>query len=222
MKLDALERELPPATLLLGPDVPGMVRTARAVVRDHGVVPADLIVSRVTAPLARVFTEFAGTAPFGPFKAVIAALDGATAQAQNILLKVLEEPPPGFRFILVATARPLPTITSRCQVITVQGEAGPPEADQKVTAQVAAALSAACAGDLRVLEQALDGWGGAQYAVLEAQMAMAATCGGKSYGLTQAQARRLLGALGRFNGAHPRLAAHAALVTILSDKEQHA
>ena len=39
--------------------------------------------------------QFAGTAPFGPFKAVIAVLDGASAQAQNILLKVLEEPPPG-------------------------------------------------------------------------------------------------------------------------------
>ena len=59
----------------------------------------------------------------------------------------------------MATARPLPTIMSRCQVITVAGEAGPPEADQKVTAQVAAALNAAIAGDLRGLDAALAGWG---------------------------------------------------------------
>ena len=44
--------------------------------------------------------KFAQLAPFGPFKVVIAVLDGASAQAQNILLKVLEEPPllhPGSR-----------------------------------------------------------------------------------------------------------------------------
>ena len=48
----------------------------------------------LSAADARNLVKFAGTAPFGPFKAVIAGLDGASAQAQNILLKVLEEPPP--------------------------------------------------------------------------------------------------------------------------------
>ncbi len=221
MTIEMLERELPPATLLLGPDVPGMVRMAQIKVRDHGVVPADLIVTmRVTAEWARVLINFAATAPFGPFKAVIAALDGASAQAQNILLKVLEEPPPAFRFILVASARPLPTIVSRCQVITVPGEAGPLEADQKVTAQVAAALNAANASDLRGLEAALAGWGDAQHAALVVALSGIAMSGPDVK--ERWRARRTLGALGRFDGAHPRLAAHAALVTVLSDKEQYA
>ncbi|WP_371376273.1 DNA polymerase III subunit delta' [Sporomusa aerivorans] len=45
-----------------------------------------------------------------------------TVQAANSLLKLLEEPPPGFVFILVAgTSKPLlPTILSRCRKISFQ------------------------------------------------------------------------------------------------------
>ena len=43
-----------------------------------------------------------------------------------------------------------------------------------------------------------------------------------SHDLSVAQARRLLGALGGYDGARPRLAAHAALVSVLGDKENRA
>jgi DNA polymerase III, delta subunit len=43
-------------------------------------------------------------------------LDSSTEAAQNTLLKVLEEPPPHCRFILIASRYPLPTIASRSRV----------------------------------------------------------------------------------------------------------
>jgi DNA polymerase III, delta subunit len=221
VSIEALERELPPATLLLGPDRLACWKLATRMITSHGVAQCDCLrIAVLSAVQARVARKFAGIAPFVARKVIVACTDGARAQAQNILLKVLEEPPPAVSFILIATSRPLPTIVSRCQVITVPGEGGQPEADSKVTAQVAAALTAAAAGNLRGLDTALAGWGDKHHAELEAQLAKAAAGGSRV--LTPALSRRLLGALGRFSGAQPRLAAHAALVTILSDKEQHA
>ena len=223
MIIEALERELPPATLLLGPDLVQMVQAAIQAARGHGVVPADRITIRhLSAPDARNLVKFAGTAPFGPFKLVIAVLDGATPQVQNILLKVLEEPPPSIRFILVATSRPLPVIVSRCQVITVPVARPEWESASEVTSQVKAVLTAALAGDLNALDKALAGWGDTHHAVLSLALAEAAADRYANEQLTPGQARRLLGVLGRFDGAHPRLAAHAALVSVLSDKENHA
>lgn len=221
MKIEALERDLPPATLLLGPSLETLLWDAeRAVLKSHLVYRADILFRRhVSAGDARNIVRFAQTAPFGPFKAVIAALDGSTAQAQNILLKLLEEPPPSVRLILAATERPLATIVSRCQVVTVPGAGAAAGPDSKVTGQVTAALNAAMAADLPGLDTALHGWGDAQHAVLEAKLTETALSGSDAD--ERWQARRLLGALGRFDGAHPRLAAHAALVTVLSDREQH-
>lgn len=228
MKIDALERDLPSATLLLGPDLTSMVQHAIGAVFAHGVIPADRFLLRhVSAADARNLVKFAQTAPFGPFKVVIAVLDGSTPRAQNILLKVLEEPPllgsgkPAVRFILVSTSLPLPTITSRCQVITVPSESGDGEPDQQVVRQVTDALKYALAQDLNSLDRALAGWGEEHHAVLSLQLAEAAS-GESPHGINQVQARRLLGALGQYSGAHPRLAAHAAFVTVLSDRESHA
>lgn len=217
MIIEVLERDLPPATLLLGPDPEQLVRAAVAALRKHSVVPADRAVLRhVSAADARGIVKFAQTAPFGPFKAVIARLDGSAAQAQNILLKVLEEPPDTIRFILVATQRPLPTVVSRCQVITVPIPGPTAEPDADVSRQVTTALTAAAAGDLAGLDKALAGWGDEQHAVLSAMVSVAANAG--AHGLTRHQGRRLIGALSRYSGAHPRLAAHAALVTVFADK----
>ena len=228
MKIEELELlELTPAMLWLGPDLEQMAQAAVRALRRHGVVKADLVAARhLGAAGARSLAAFAQTAPFGPFKAAVAVLDGASAQAQNILLKVLEEPPllgsgePAIRFILVATARPLPTIVSRCQVITVPGEDSSPVAGGRVSTQVTAALNAASAGDLRALDTALAGWGDVQHGELEAQLTRTALSGADAR--QRWDARRMLGALGRFAGAQPRLAAHAALITVLSNKEQHA
>lgn len=220
--IGALERDLPPATLLLGPGTGPLLSAAyRAVMKSHLALQADvLICRRLSADGARDIVKFAGTSPFGPFKAVIAGLGGATAQAQNILLKVLEEPPETVRFILVSAERPLPTIVSRCQVITVPADVPAPEPDHEVTRQVDAALQAAAAADLLGLDAALHGWGDPQHAALQARLTETALSGDDADG--RWRARRLLGALGRFDGAHPRLAAHAALVTVLSDREHHA
>lgn len=45
---------------------------------------------------------------------IIPDLDKANATVQNVLLKVLEEPPKSARFFLTASGTILPTITSRC------------------------------------------------------------------------------------------------------------
>lgn len=223
MSIEQLERELPPATLLLGPQLETLVYDAvQAVRRCHAVTRADLIVRRhVSAADARGIVQFAQMAPFGPLKVVIAVLDGATAQAQNILLKVLEEPPPTCRFILAATARPLPTIVSRCQLVTVPAARLAAEPPAEVTSQVSAALAAALAGDLTALDKALAGWGDMHHAVLSLLLAEDAAGRAPEGQIPRHQARRLLGALGRFDTAHPRLAAHAALITVLSDREHH-
>lgn len=220
MDIDALERELPPVMLLLGPDVAGMESAVRTAVYRHGVIAADLIVTRkLTATAARSLAAYADTRPWGPFKAVIAWTDEMSEQAQNILLKVLEEPPSAIRFILLASRRPLPTIVSRCQVVTVPGAGQRPEPDGKVAAQVSAALKAAAAADLTALDAALAGWGAEHQAVLEARLTETALSGPDAD--ERWRARRLLGVLGRFAGAHPRLAAHAALAAELSDRRQH-
>jgi hypothetical protein len=227
--IEALERDLPSATLLIGPDLEKMVLDACLAARWHHVAPVDGTVFRhLSAADARNVVRFAQTAPFGPFKLVIAALDGSTSQAQNILLKVLEEPPllengePAIRFILVATARPLPTIVSRCEVITVSAPGLVQDADGKVTTAVNVALRAALTGDLAGLDGALHGWGDAHHSVLCALLCEAAAGRDPDPELTPARARRLLGVLGRFSSAHPRLATHAALTSlVLSDREQH-
>jgi hypothetical protein len=224
MAIEALERDLPPATLLLGPNLETLLWDAeRAVLKVHLVYKADVFFRRhVSAGDARTVVRFAQTAPFGPFKVVIAALDGSTPQAQNILLKVLEEPPGTIRFILAATARPLPTIVSRCQVITVPAAKMAEEPPGEVTTQVNAAVRAALTGDLADLDKALRGWGDVHHAVLSLLLAEAAADRDPDPLLTPGRARRLLGALGRFSSAHPRLAAHAALTSlVLSDREQH-
>lgn len=218
--IEALERDLPPATLLLGPDCQKLLSASwRAALKTHVLYQADILIRRhLSAGDARNIVKFARTAPFGPFKLVIAGLDGSTAQAQNILLKVLEEPPGTIRFILVASERPLPTIVSRCQVVTVPGEGPDPEPDEQVTRQVNAALKAAAAGDLAGLDRALSGWGDAHHVVLSGMLAEVARQQWvrDELGLTKSQGRRLLGALGRYSGAHPRLAAHAALVSVFA------
>jgi hypothetical protein len=91
-----------------------------------------------------------------------------------------------------------------------------------VTAKVSAALKAASAGDLLALDKALKGWDDVHHSVLSLLLAEAAAGRGPEERITRHQARRLLGALGRYAGAQPRLAAHAALITVFSDREDHA
>jgi len=68
----------------------------------------------------RDIQEFVALKPIGNYKVVI--IDDAgkmNLQAQNALLKILEEPPKGVVFILIASSKGelLPTILSRCQLL---------------------------------------------------------------------------------------------------------
>lgn len=111
----ALEHSLPPVTLLLGPGSVGKTTVAFHLARYHGcfLVP----VTALSAANAREVETIAQRVPMaGMTNCFIINLDGATDTAQNILLKLLEEPPPKAKFILTASRSPLPTVSSRAEV----------------------------------------------------------------------------------------------------------
>ncbi len=80
----------------------------------------------------RQLQEFVGLKPTGRRKVVLIDEAGKmNQQAQNALLKTLEEPPPDTHFVLIAERRGelLPTILSRCQVVSF-GKLKPPEVEK--------------------------------------------------------------------------------------------
>lgn len=108
-----LEHDLPPVTLLLGPESIGKAAIARHLAVYHNpATSSHAYYERLTAGVAREIVEQAPVRRAGLFIRVI-NLDSSTEAAQNILLKVLEEPPPHCRFILTASRVPLLTILSR-------------------------------------------------------------------------------------------------------------
>jgi hypothetical protein len=118
MKLGWLSRELSNVTLLLGPDSVGKTKLAYAALAQHGGVSVEY--GRLSAEDARQVVVESRIAPFtGSRKNFLICLDSASEQAQNTLLKVLEEPPVTARFMLTASSPPLPTITSRCALVPV-------------------------------------------------------------------------------------------------------
>jgi len=110
-----LERHLPPVALLLGPCSIGKTTLATHLIAHHRCHWSMYYGSTLSAGLAREIVQSAPTRR-SMLDIRIIDLDGSTEAAQNILLKVLEEPPPHCRFILVASREPLATITSRAQV----------------------------------------------------------------------------------------------------------
>ena len=82
-------------------------------------------------------------------------LEGAEAmseQAQNALLKVFEEPPERVMFILTVTSavKLLPTVRSRAQIFTLEGEEQPSDTDLALTAAISQAIPAS--GEVMLLE----------------------------------------------------------------------
>lgn len=104
--------------LLTGPDSVGKATIARQAALD-AVPPYDFCeIRKLTSDGARALQDFAGTfALSGSRKVILIDLDGASAQACNQLLKVLEEPPDYVYFLLVASEPVLPTIASRSVIL---------------------------------------------------------------------------------------------------------
>lgn len=126
-----LERQLPTATLLVGPPSVGKWTLATHLVQHHQVKPIDRweVQHGLTVDTVRLICAYAARAPQGPFKLIVARLDSSSHQALNALLKTLEEPPPQVRFLLTSAARPSPTIASRCVVFEL-GFLPAPELEQ--------------------------------------------------------------------------------------------
>jgi DNA polymerase-3 subunit delta' len=85
---------------------------------DVHILPDKIVVADVDSMLQGILVQ-----PFGNTKIyIIDAMHTANVQAQNKLLKCIEEPPPSVVFIIGALtlAQVLPTITSRCRTIEVQ------------------------------------------------------------------------------------------------------
>lgn len=158
----ALSGELPPVTLLVGEPASDLLGLARLLVTAHGVHPGEVLqVAGVPldAAAARAVAAYAGVQPLGRLKAVIAVLDGSSEQAQNILLKTLEEPPDSVRFLLIATRPPLDTVVSRARVFRVRPRPAPaPEVPDEARARAGAAVRAALAQDPQLFALSFRAW----------------------------------------------------------------
>jgi DNA polymerase III subunit delta' len=110
---------------------------------DKGVLHKQIAVEDIR----RTVAFFGSTAGEGGWRiAIVDAVDDLNRAGANALLKVLEEPPERALLLLVShsAARVLPTLRSRCRILTLR-----PLADSEVAQAVAAAISAD-AGDPQV------------------------------------------------------------------------
>jgi DNA polymerase III, delta subunit len=137
---------LPAVTLLLGDPARGW--EAAAEMSKPYPVWDTVIIRDLDTPTAKEVVTGAQQCGTGSERLIVILLDGATMQAQNVLLKVLEEPPPDVRFILIASRRPLSTVVSRSQVVPVGG-APPRQAASSAGEEelLGAVLRAASCGD---------------------------------------------------------------------------
>ncbi len=113
-----LERNLPPVILLRGLPSIGKWTLACHLIDHHGVDVFDryYICGDFSVPDSHDLLAWAHRPPHGRFKAAAVNLDGATQMAFHLLLKTVEEPPPGIRFVFTASGHLPDTLVSRCIV----------------------------------------------------------------------------------------------------------
>jgi DNA polymerase III subunit delta' len=142
---DPLSREVQAAsTLALAADDPVARRIAaqaqpdllilERTFNDKGVLHKQIAVDDIR----RTVAFFGSTAGEGGWRiAIVDAVDDLNRAGANALLKVLEEPPERALLLLVShsAARVLPTLRSRCRILTLR-----PLADTEVARAVAAAI----------------------------------------------------------------------------------
>lgn len=112
---EELEASLPPVALLRGPASIGKLALADHLVKHHRYASFDVRrLLALSTEQSRELKEFASTASMGRTgKLAIVRIESAHEQALNALLKLLEEPPPGIKFLLLTSKRTLATIASR-------------------------------------------------------------------------------------------------------------
>lgn len=207
-----LAGDLAPATLVLGPGAWALVTQAAG--------PEWLTGTDLSAADARQLRGNVWLLPSRGVRVVALCLDKATAQVQNMLLKMLEEPAPGTSFVLAAERRPLPTVVSRCRVLVAGREAAEEPADPRDKAAVATVLRAARSGQSVLLAQTLRNWLPAQARLLAVWAGEAASGQwgvfdtGTAPGVSSDQAMRLLTELARYPGA--KMGALVALEAVFS------
>jgi hypothetical protein len=114
--VEHLRSDTPQVSLLLGPSSVGKTTVAEEVFESLGVSGAMLRrFEALRIADARSITSFTSRRSSLP-KGAIVQLDGATDEATNAMLKVLEEPPSATYFMLCASTPPPLTIVSRSQV----------------------------------------------------------------------------------------------------------
>lgn len=113
--LASIPQPLPSALLLLGPSGIGKKRVGGQLLHANTQPANWQVVGNLTKDAARSIIRFHESAPLveGP-KMTLLDLSRASDAAQNMILKILEEPPRWSKFIMHSDIEPLLTVKSRC------------------------------------------------------------------------------------------------------------
>jgi hypothetical protein len=105
------------ATLLLGPEGIGKAMAVQVVVERLAASYDRRWLDKSGVDQVREVGRFLSVGSVSGRKVVGIDVDGASEAAQQALLKILEEPPRGARFVLSSSGSALPTVRSRCEIV---------------------------------------------------------------------------------------------------------
>ena len=136
--------------------VAGAYPDCRLVRRSHGARPPHRLRTEISVEDVRAVGNFLRhTAAMGGWRSVIVdSADAMNINAQNALLKLLEEPPPRTLLLLVchAPSRLLPTVRSRCRTLNLR-----PLSEDQVAAIIAQQQPDLADADRQLLARLADG-----------------------------------------------------------------